>query len=967
MNQASTALRNTHAELKKQMGRASVDCLRLCQTLAALIAFASVGLSAVGNTTVAHLTEVIGAAVSGHRSDKYTATLISTMELSERITEDELAVLQSRGPGPLTAKTLEELAGQSAFLEPPIAERNSAPPPPLGEQRRILKRAGDYLMEYAHELPNLICSQSIVRFDDNRTRRTDGLRSLGRMHFLDTLTTHLTYSNGDEEVRISALNGKPKATREVIGSTTHGEFGNIIISLFLPEARTKATWSHWEVLHGRRVAVFRYTVPAATSNFVVAYGCLGGKQPKSITPEYAGFLFIGADDGKIVRVTRSAVGLPRNFPTQRADAAVEYRPVSIGGQSYMLPVRSVEESEAPAGCHDIRRLLSLNEARFYDYRKFDAESRMVASVNAKADSHHQVTSPDLVSTEPEAASVAQPAPPETDSPATVAPPVSSAFSLPLPPPFAEPQKADAVNDTFATHAAFRERVNIAIVPVVVRNREGLVVAGLEKEDFELTDNGKPQTISNFVTEIAARKAARPDIASRVGVTDKADTKAIPDRYVAYVFDDIHLSLGDISQTRSAVERLLSELLEPGTRMAVLTTSGHVRQDFTSESEKIAVALKRLKPSPAAPPHAGCPDVSHYVADKIVNQNDRMALDEVMREAIEDCGVDRKSAENVAQSAAVQSLTVHDYEARATLDAIRNIAQGMAALPGERRMILVSPGFYISLGQQGMQDVIERAARSGVVVDALDAKGLYGPAGTDASERSTSPAKFNYQTEGQDSNAGLLMQLAGATGGRVFRNSNDYDAGFRRLAESPGIVYLIGFSPPDSNADGSYHKLKVTVRGRKGLEIQARRGYLARKEALDSTKEAKEEIQNALLSRDEMRDIPVELKLAAPAAEADRKMSAALHVDAKSIQFQKRDGRNRDKLTIMFGLFDGNGGLLAALEEQVPLDFDDQNLHASVDKGLNVQSDLELKPGTQFVRMVLRDAEGQMSTVNEVVR
>jgi len=78
-------------------------------------------------------------------------------------------------------------------------------------------------------------------------------------------------------------------------------------------------------------------------------------------------------------------------------------------------------------------------------------------------------------------------------------------------------------------------VNLVVVRVVVRDGQGHAVGNLKKEDFELFDNGKPQSVSRFAIEQAASKAPPGGLS-----TDKAPAPEIPGRYVAYLFDDMHL-------------------------------------------------------------------------------------------------------------------------------------------------------------------------------------------------------------------------------------------------------------------------------------------------------------------------------------------------------------------------------------------------------------------------------------------
>src|SRR5579862_5525253 len=65
-----------------------------------------------------------------------------------------------------------------------------------------------------------------------------------------------------------------------------------------------------------------------------------------------------------------------------------------------------------------------------------------------------------------------------------------------------PQSSVSELTTVDAPATFRSRVNLVMVPVVVRDRNGQAVGTLKKEDFQLFDKGKPQTITRFSVDKA---------------------------------------------------------------------------------------------------------------------------------------------------------------------------------------------------------------------------------------------------------------------------------------------------------------------------------------------------------------------------------------------------------------------------------------------------------------------------------
>ena len=89
--------------------------------------------------------------------------------------------------------------------------------------------------------------------------------------------------------------------------------------------------------------------------------------------------------------------------------------------------------------------------------------------------------------------------------------------------------------------AIKASVNEVLVPVVVRNAQGRAVSNLSKDDFQVFDNGKPETITGFrIVKRAAETSAANSFAPR---PDAAESPAVsqpispPQRFVVFLFDD----------------------------------------------------------------------------------------------------------------------------------------------------------------------------------------------------------------------------------------------------------------------------------------------------------------------------------------------------------------------------------------------------------------------------------------------
>jgi len=375
--------------------------------------------------------------------------------------------------------------------------------------------------------------------------------------------------------------------------------------------------------------------------------------------------------------------------------------------------------------------------------------------------------------------------------------------------------------------------------VLVRDAHGKAIGNLKKEDFQVFDRDKPQTLSGFTIQQRAA-AIRPEDSPRTPPTTTAPSPStdalVPQRFIVFLFDDLHLATSDLALAQKASTKMLAGSLAETDMAAVLATSGRTNSGLTADRTKLAAAIMSLREQRIyRPVGRQCPDVSYYQGDLIINKNDARALSAATDEALICANMDprmRSSAEQMARSAASQALTFGEQGTRVSLQMIKLVVKKMAALPGQHTLILVSPGF-LSLTPEALaekSEIMDTAAQANVTISALDARGLY-VTGFDASEPGGPPqvlqAKAEYHRDSMSANEDVMAELADATGGAYFHNSNDLSAGFHELTLAPEYLYLLEFTPQDVKQDGAYHRLKVKV-NQADLKIQARRGYFSPK-------------------------------------------------------------------------------------------------------------------------------------------
>lgn len=390
-------------------------------------------------------------------------------------------------------------------------------------------------------------------------------------------------------------------------------------------------------------------------------------------------------------------------------------------------------------------------------------------------------------------------------------------------------------------ATIKSHVNEVIVPVVVRDGQGKLVSDLTRHDFQVFDDGKPQTLTGFmlVKHVPSADAAPPANApnsNSLPMSAPSQPGSPSQRFVVLLFDDLNLSSGELDAVRNSARKAIETALSSSDIVAVLATSG-TNSGLTRDRAVLHKALANLKSQKIFQRRRECPEITGYEADLIVNRHDPNAIAIAVDDAHQCGGLSADpSLDNVAAQmalgAAQRIVAAGEQNLRTNFDFLRLVVSRMAALPGQRMLIFVSPGFLTDTSEamERNSEILDIASRGNVTINALDATGL-SPANLEAGERAVSPAlsavRSTYRVNAVPLAQGVLAELADGTGGTFFHDNNNFDAGLSSLLAGPEYLYLVAFSIADIKPNGAYHKLTVKV-AKDGLKVQARRGYFAPK-------------------------------------------------------------------------------------------------------------------------------------------
>ncbi len=393
---------------------------------------------------------------------------------------------------------------------------------------------------------------------------------------------------------------------------------------------------------------------------------------------------------------------------------------------------------------------------------------------------------------------------------------------------------------------FRAEHNEVEVVVTVRDSNGQPVTNLQQSDFEIRDNGKLQSISNFSIQGAlSQKTPEPTPVQPNAVT-ASTPQAVSRQFVALFFDDVHTDAGDFKRVQKAAEQFVQQSLRHEDRIGIFKTSENGEVTFTNDEPKLVAAIEALRVHPAknASTVTQCPRITNYEAYVIVNRLDSETLTVVARR-LQDCicpppadtcpKLDdlKGTVEGYAQEAWLRQ----ENASQKLLTALDLAVRALGTMPGRRMLVLSSSGFLSGSLQREVDRLIDNALRGGVVINALSAKGLYAqaPGGTLSEQNleGTSNVLLPQTARYEDRQFFIRMEaeneamadLAHSTGGKLFKNNNDFLRGFNEVA-APEVSYVLAFSPHPLQHDGKFHNLTVEIKRNGTFGVYARKGYFA---------------------------------------------------------------------------------------------------------------------------------------------
>ncbi len=429
---------------------------------------------------------------------------------------------------------------------------------------------------------------------------------------------------------------------------------------------------------------------------------------------------------------------------------------------------------------------------------------------------------------------------------------------------AEAQKKSA--PAIDSDGVFSSDSRLVLIDSIVTDRKGAYIGDLTRKDFKVREDGKEQTLTSFSY-----------------LTDEA-----PDaekRYLVLFFDNASMPQTDQHYARDAAMKFIGLNAGSNHLMSIVEFGGTVRvtQNLTGDMDRLKQAIIAPKLSVAS---AGAPG-------------------------------------------AVGIISRAGYNAASALpEALRNVAKGLAKVPGRKTIVLFSEGGSVS--QDLMKPSIEECNRSNVAIYPVDIRMLAGK----NQRSSVGIAEMGRSNPGLPQPGGqsdlsapgpsdALYSLAQGTGGFVVSGPGQLPDDLARIAKEQSLYYVLGYLPAKEVQPGSCHAIKVDV-DRGGAHVRSRTRYC------DGINPA------VVVGTSTERDLEARLNAnAAPTLHATMqtpffyiapntaRVDLTLAIPGSQLKFAKDKGKFTASLNIIGIAYLPDGGVAARFNDTAKVALDDQ--------------------------------------------
>jgi VWFA-related protein len=512
--------------------------------------------------------------------------------------------------------------------------------------------------------------------------------------------------------------------------------------------------------------------------------------------------------------------------------------------------------------------------------------------------------------------------------------------------------------------------------VMVFDAKGKFVDGLNRQDFELRVDGKPVPITFFErVEAGAGNEEAQWLAARNPTPSNTAKETSPITYgrkVLFFVDDIHLSPTSIVQARELIRKYIDYEHTENDEVQIVSASGRVGffQQLTDNKIVLRKAAERLTYYQRTGRDYDFPPMSSYQAFQI-ERGDTNTFDYFVDELLKrNRFLTRSQAGDIVRARAANIMRQSSQWVLKTLGALDQTIRDAANVPGRKLLFFISDGFLVNSNYTDMSNAIRSlgssAARAGVVIYSIDARGLVVPlvddgTGSDPTGRLLRASQgevFAFQDP--------LNALAQDSGGRALFNNNNLYAAVDNGLKETSFYYLLGWTPERTDDNpAKFRRIELAVIGRPELTVRVRKGSFnlepAKSKSLGAAKvrpvEAK--LQEALVATTPVRELPVSMALSyVDTPDKGSSLSVSMEIPTEVLSSNVSDQKLSASVDFAGAVFDQEGKSTTTFGQRVTVG----EALKTDGRRLKYTHTVFPRPGLYQVRVAARDAlSGRVGT------
>jgi VWFA-related protein len=369
------------------------------------------------------------------------------------------------------------------------------------------------------------------------------------------------------------------------------------------------------------------------------------------------------------------------------------------------------------------------------------------------------------------------------------------------------------------------------VDVIATNKNGDLVSNLKPEDFEITEQGKPQKIETFklVSLDGGLMSALDHPPQPIRSDEDEQREAAKDdvRLFAFFLDDYHVKLASSLGARRQLSQFVDTQLGPSDMVGIMYPLSPLSSVLmTRDHDAIKKGIEQFvgRKYDYRPINPMEERYAHYPTEMVEQIRNDVSMS-ALRALIDHLG-------GLKEGRKALILVSEGYSGLLP----PQLRDADASNPGSGNPAALNP-FAGSSGtdlnenraqneadadmQMKLRDLYEEANHYNVSIYAVDPRMLA------TNEFGVDMPAIDQRVDQQYLNSTIdtLRTLAENTDGRAIVNSNQLTMGMKQIVRDTSAYYLLGYNSSFTTADGKFHEIKVRVK-KPGVEIRARKGYWA---------------------------------------------------------------------------------------------------------------------------------------------